>query len=164
MQKLRTAVLGASGYTGAEAVRLILGHPNLTLTALTANRHAGKAYSEVYPHMAHQGLPDLQDWQEVNWQEIDAVFACLPHGASEDTIAAIARPGLKIVDLSADFRLKDADVYAKTYGRDHTTADALDYIAVWNMSMLIPPEMMEAMMAGKDKRAGKFSDLPKKVG
>ena len=125
MTKLKTAVLGASGYTGAEAVRLIMGHPNLDLVALTAHRHAGKAYAEVYPHLAHQGLPDLQNWQDVKWDEIDAVFACLPHGASEDTIAEIAHKDIKIIDLSADFRLKNASVYEKTYGRKHTSPKLL---------------------------------------
>ncbi len=125
MEKLKTAVLGASGYTGAEAVRLIMGHPNLDLVALTAHRHAGKAYAEVYPHLAHQGLPDLQNWQDVKWDEVDAVFACLPHGASEDTIAEIAQKSIKIIDLSADFRLKDAQIYEKTYGRKHTSPELL---------------------------------------
>lgn len=126
MEKLKTAVLGASGYTGAEAVRLIMGHPNLDLVSLTAHRHAGKSYGEVYPHLAHQGLPDLQNWQDVKWDEIDAVFACLPHGASEDTIAKIANKDIKIIDLSADFRLKNASVYEKTYGRAHMSPDLLE--------------------------------------
>ena len=125
MGKLKTAVLGASGYTGAEAVRLILGHPKLDLVTLTAHRHAGKPYADVYPHLAYQGLPDLQNWQDVKWDEIDVVFACLPHGASEDTIAKITSKHNKIIDLSADFRLKNADVYAKTYGREHTSPNLL---------------------------------------
>ncbi|MCF6221189.1 MAG: N-acetyl-gamma-glutamyl-phosphate reductase, partial [Robiginitomaculum sp.] len=125
MEKMKTAVLGASGYTGAEAVRLIMGHSNLDLVALTAHRHAGKAYADVYPHLAHQGLPDLQYWQDVKWDKIDAVFACLPHGASEDTIAEISHKDNKIIDLSADFRLKDAQVYEQTYGRKHTSPDLL---------------------------------------
>ncbi len=125
MDKLKTAVLGASGYTGAEAVRLIVGHPHLDLVALSAHRHAGKAYGEVYPHLGHQGLPNLQNWQDVKWDEIDIVFACLPHGASEETIAEIAHKDNKIIDLSADFRLKNTEVYAQTYGRAHTSPDLL---------------------------------------
>ncbi len=125
MTKLNTAVLGASGYTGAEAVRLIAGHPKLNIAALTAHRHAGKAYGEVYPHLAHGGYPDLQNWQDVNWDDIDVVFACLPHGASEDTISELSSSVEKIIDLSADFRLKDAALYQQTYGRAHTSPKLL---------------------------------------
>ncbi len=125
MDKCKTAILGASGYTGAEAVRLVLGHPKLELAALTGNRHAGQAYAEVYPHLAHRNLPDLVKWQDVDWDVIDVVFACLPHGASEEVIAQIVKPGLKIIDLSADFRLKDSEVYAQTYGRTHSSPELL---------------------------------------
>ena len=121
MEKLNTAILGASGYTGAEAVRLLLGHPKVQIKTLTANRHAGKSYGDVYPHLEHQNLPDLQDWQDVNWDRIDIVFACLPHGASEDTISELAQKDIKIIDLSADFRLKNAEVYAQNYGRAHNS-------------------------------------------
>ncbi|PHR93313.1 MAG: N-acetyl-gamma-glutamyl-phosphate reductase [Robiginitomaculum sp.] len=133
MEKLRTAVLGASGYTGAEAVRLIDAHPNLTISALTANRHAGKAYGEVYPHLAHSSFPQLQKWQDVNWDHIDVVFACLPHGASEETISVVSDHVEKIVDLSADFRLKDAELYETTYGRAHTAPKLLKE-AVYGLS------------------------------
>ncbi|PHR61445.1 MAG: N-acetyl-gamma-glutamyl-phosphate reductase [Robiginitomaculum sp.] len=133
MQKLKTAILGASGYTGAEAVRLINNHPKLTISALTANRHAGKAYGEVYPHLAHSGYPKLAKWEDVKWDEIDVVFACLPHGASEETIAIVSNNVSKIVDLSADFRLKDADLYARTYGRTHTAPKLLDK-AIYGLS------------------------------
>ncbi len=145
MTILKTAVLGASGYTGAESVRLILGHPNLDLVALTAHRHAGKAYGEVYPHLAHQGLPDLQNWQDVNWDKIDAVFACLPHGASEETIAELANKDIKIIDLSADFRLRNAQVYQKTYGRKHTSPKLLES-AVYGLTEYARGELKSASL------------------
>ncbi len=145
MEKLKTVILGASGYTGAEAVRLIMGHLKLELSALTANRHAGKAYAHVYPHMAHQGLPDLVKWQDVNWDGTDVVFACLPHGASEDTIAEISRPGLTVIDLSADFRLKDAELYAQTYGRAHTTPKLLAG-AVYGLSEYARADIKQASL------------------
>lgn len=115
----RAAVLGASGYTGAEAVRLITAHPRLTLVALTGHSRAGEAYSNIYPNTAHLDLPDVVKASEVDWDEVDVVFACLPHGASQDTIATIADRVETIIDLSADFRLSDAALYAKTYGRAH---------------------------------------------
>ena len=115
----RAAVLGASGYTGAEAVRLIVGHPRLELAALTGHSRAGEAYGDIYPSMSQLDLPDVVKANEVDWDDIDVVFACLPHGASQDTIATIADRVETIIDLSADFRLWDADLYEKTYGRSH---------------------------------------------
>lgn len=115
----RAAVLGASGYTGAEAIRLILGHPRLELVALTGHSRAGQALSDIYPNFAGQGLPDVVTWEEVDWDAVDVVFACLPHGASQDTIAQIIDRVETVIDLSADFRLKDAGLYAETYGRSH---------------------------------------------
>ena len=115
----QAAVLGASGYTGAEAVRLIVGHPRLKLVALTGHSRAGEAYSDIYPSMAHLDLPDVVKADEVDWDNVDVVFACLPHGASQDTIATIADRVETIIDLSADFRLWDAQLYETTYGRSH---------------------------------------------
>ncbi len=119
------AILGASGYTGAEAVRLILGHPSLKLVALTGHSRAGQAYGEVYPNFAHLNLPRLSKIDEVDWSGVDVVFACLPHGASQEAIASIADKVETIIDLSADFRLSDADLYEATYGRPHGFRDML---------------------------------------
>jgi len=113
------AVLGASGYTGAEAVRLILGHPKLNLKAMTAYSRAGEAYADVFRNFAGRALPPLTTLDDVEWDEIDVVFACLPHGASQETIAKIYDKVETIIDLSADFRLSDPELYAKTYGRPH---------------------------------------------
>ena len=113
------AVLGASGYTGAEAVRLILGHPKLTLKAMTAHSRAGEAYSDVFRNYAGQDLPPLTKLDAVDWDGIDVAFACLPHGASQETIAQIYDKVETVIDLSADFRLSDPELYAKTYGRPH---------------------------------------------
>ena len=119
------AVLGASGYTGAEAVRLILGHPKLTLKAMTAHSRAGEAYSDVFRNYAGQDLPPLTKLDAVDWDGIDVAFACLPHGASQETIAQIYDKVETVIDLSADFRLSDPELYAKTYGRPHEFKELL---------------------------------------
>jgi len=119
------AVLGASGYTGAEAVRLILGHPKLRLEAMTAHSRAGEAYADVFRNYAGQDLPPLTKLDEVDWDSIDVAFACLPHGASQETIAQIYDRVDTVIDLSADFRLSDPDLYAKTYGRPHEFKELL---------------------------------------
>jgi len=115
----KAAVLGASGYTGAEVVRLIMGHPQLELAALTGHSRAGEPFGEIFPSFAHLDLPDVVKWDEVNWNEIDVAFACLPHGASQETISQIIDKVETVIDLSADFRLRDPALYAATYGRSH---------------------------------------------
>lgn len=115
---LRIAVLGASGYTGADLVRLALGHPNVEIVALSANAKAGQAMAEVWPHFAmFPDLPRLVRAEEVDFAGVDVVFGCLPHAASAELLSGVTGP--RIVDLSADFRLRNAATYADWYGGDH---------------------------------------------
>lgn len=131
--KKKVAVLGASGYTGVELIRLLQHHPLLEISALTGHSRAGERAGDVFASIAHLGLPDLQDWKEVNWADIDVAFACLPHGASQETIAEILPQVETVVDLSADFRLRDPNLYAKTYGRPHNFSELLEK-AVYGLS------------------------------
>ena len=119
--KKKIGILGASGYTGADAVRLLARHPNAEITALTANTHAGKAMDEVFPHFFMLDLPKLVEWEKVDWSQLDAVFCGLPHGTTQEIIAAVlaANPAIKILDMSADFRLRDMNTYAQWYGHEH---------------------------------------------
>lgn len=119
--KKKIGILGASGYTGADAVRLLARHPNAEITALTANTHAGKAMSEVFPHFFMLDLPKLVEWEKVDWTKLDAVLCGLPHGTTQEIIAAVLKvnPKIKILDMSADFRLRDKDTYAQWYGHEH---------------------------------------------
>jgi len=115
---LKAAVLGASGYTGAETVRLLASHPRVTPIAATGHSLAGKQLSEIFPHLA--GATDLPvvKAEDVNWDEIDIAFGCLPHGTSQDLIETLPDT-VRVIDLSADYRLRDAALYAETYGRTH---------------------------------------------
>ncbi|MDP3692241.1 N-acetyl-gamma-glutamyl-phosphate reductase [Bradyrhizobium sp.] len=121
MSTKKIGILGASGYTGADAVRLLARHPNVEITALTANTHAGKAMEEVFPHFFMLDLPKLVEWEKVDWSGLDAVLCGLPHGTTQEIIAAVlaANPAIKVLDMSADFRLRDMNTYAQWYGHEH---------------------------------------------
>jgi len=141
---VRIAVLGASGYTGAELLRLLLRHPAAKIQAVTAERQAGKAMAEVFPHLAPFGLPDTIRIDAVDWSEIDFVFCALPHGTTQEVIAGLPR-GVKVVDLSADFRLRDVAVYAEWYGHEHRAPD-LQREAVYGLTELCRPAVRAARL------------------
>ena len=126
------AVIGASGYTGADLIRLALRHPNIEIAALTANTHAGKQMGEVFSHLDGYDLPALVKNEEVDWSGIDAVFCGLPHATSQEVISALP-DHLKIIDMSADFRLRNTDTYAKWYGGEHR-APELQKQAVYGLT------------------------------
>jgi N-acetyl-gamma-glutamyl-phosphate reductase len=129
---IRIAVLGASGYTGADLVRLALTHPRIEIAALSANAKAGQTMAEVWPHFApYPRLPRLVTAESIDYAGIDAVFGCLPHAASASLLSSLT--GVKIIDLSADFRLKDAATYAEWYGGAHP-APALLPSAVYGLT------------------------------
>jgi len=133
-QRLKIGILGASGYTGADLVRLLATHPNAEIRVLTANQHAGKPMRAVYPHLGALDLPDLVTWEEVDWAGLDVAFCALPHGTTQEIVARMPR-GLKVVDLSADFRLTDPEVYAAWYGHEHRALE-LQGEAVYGLTEL----------------------------
>ncbi len=123
-KRIRIGVLGASGYTGADLIRLAALHPNMELAVLAASSHAGKKLAEVFPHFTFIDAPPLVKAESADWNSCDAVFSGLPHGTAQDLIRELPRD-LKIIDMSADFRLRDVGVYHRTYGREHAAADLL---------------------------------------
>ncbi len=139
--KQRVAVVGASGYTGADLVRLALKHPHIEITALTANSHAGKSIDQVFPHLANQNLPELITTEEVNWDKIDVAFCGLPHATSQQVIKALPQH-VRVIDISADFRLRDPLLYEQTYGAPHAATD-LQKHAVYGLT-----EHYRAQIAG----------------
>ena len=116
------AIIGASGYTGAELIRLIALHPNMELAALVANSKAGQSMARVFPHLRHLDLPDLITLDKVDFSKIDLCFCALPHKTSQEVIRDLP-PSLKVVDLSADFRLRDSAAYEKWYGNPHAAIE-----------------------------------------
>ncbi|HYD29772.1 MAG TPA: N-acetyl-gamma-glutamyl-phosphate reductase [Azospirillaceae bacterium] len=131
---IRIGILGASGYTGAELVRMLLRHPAAEIRTLTAERQAGKPMAEVFPHLSPYRLPNLTKIEDVNWGDLDFVFCALPHGTTQDIIAKLPHT-LKVVDLSADFRLHDVHAYAEWYGLEHKAPD-LQKGAVYGLTEL----------------------------
>ncbi len=121
--KAKVGVLGASGYTGSELVRLLLRHPRAEITLLTAERSAGKAMRDVFPQFSPFDLPTLVAIDGIDWVGVglDLIFCALPHATTQKVVSAIfaATPAAKVVDLSADFRLHDTAAYAKWYGHQH---------------------------------------------
>lgn len=115
--KARAAILGASGYMGAEAVRLLGNHPQVEIAALTADRKAGSGMETVFPHLASRPLPALTTIESLDWSDYDVAFCALPHGTTQDVVAKIPST-TRVIDVSADFRLSP-DAYAQWYGQPH---------------------------------------------
>ena len=126
------AILGASGYTGAELVRLIATHPSLKITGLSGNSKAGMAMADVFPHLRHLDLPVLTTIDELDLAAVDLVFCALPHATSQAVISKLPKT-LRIVDLSADFRLRDPADYEEWYGKGHA-APELQREAVYGLT------------------------------
>ena len=139
---IRAAVVGGAGYTGIETVRLLLGHPEFEVTVVTSAADAGKALDAVYPALAGCGLV-FEDPSECDIAgSADAVFLAVPHTAAMALVPAFMSAGLTVIDLSADFRLKDAAVYESWYDASHTAPTLLG-TAVYGL-----PELTRASLPG----------------
>ena len=155
------AILGASGYTGAELIRLIAGHSSMQIKALGANSKAGQTMAEVFPHLRHLDLPTLVTIDEIDFSQIDLCFCALPHKTSQEVIAALPKD-LKIVDLSADFRLRDPEDYAKWYGNEHAALEQQKE-AVYGLTEFYREEIAAARLVagtGCNAATGQFALRP----
>lgn len=155
------AILGASGYTGAELIRLIAGHSSMTIKALGGNSKAGQQMSEVFPHLRHLDLPALVTIDDIDFSDIDLCFCALPHKTSQEVIAALPKT-LKIVDLSADFRLRDPAEYEKWYGNPHAALEQQKE-AVYGLTEFYRKEIAAARLVagtGCNAATGQFALRP----
>ncbi|NBD29311.1 MAG: N-acetyl-gamma-glutamyl-phosphate reductase [Alphaproteobacteria bacterium] len=153
----KVATLGASGYTGAELVRLIASHPALEIAALSGNSKAGMAMADVYPHLRHLDLPRLTTIEDVDFSGIDLAFCALPHATSQAVIARMPDQ-VKVVDLSADFRLRDPAEYEKWYGKPHSAPD-LQNQAVYGLTEFYRDQIATARLVagtGCNAATGQF--------
>ena len=140
----KIAILGASGYTGAELVRLIAEHPNMEITALAAERKAGQSMAQVFPHLRHLDLPQLCKIAQIDFSQVDLCFCALPHKTSQEVIRDLPAD-LKIVDLSADFRLRDPAEYENWYGNPHAALDQQNE-AVYGLTEFYRDEIRSARL------------------
>ena len=121
--KSRVGVLGASGYTGSECVRLLLRHPQVEIALLTADRRAGQDMRDVFAQFSPFALPKLASIEGLDWTALglDLVFCALPHATTQNVVQELLQRAqrTRVVDLSADFRLRDLAAYARWYGHEH---------------------------------------------
>lgn len=145
--KTRVAVVGSTGYAGAELVRILSGHPDVELTLITSRQYAGTRFDAVYPHMA--GVVDLvcEAFSIERLDELsDVVFLALPHKLPMAYAPALLKLGKKVIDLSADFRFKNADTYESFY-QAHTAKDLLDS-AVYGLCEVYTERIRHAGLIG----------------
>jgi len=140
--KVNIAILGASGYTGAELVRMLWTHPQARIVAMTADRRAGQPIGAVFPQLGGLDLPDLVTINDVDWSGVDVCFCALPHGTTQEVIAGLPTH-VKVVDLSADFRLADPETYAQWYGHPHQAVE-LQKEAVYGLTEIAREQVAAA--------------------
>ncbi|MCH8744363.1 MAG: N-acetyl-gamma-glutamyl-phosphate reductase [Chloroflexi bacterium] len=128
---MKVGIINVTGYAGAELVRILYQHPEVEITSVTGRSAAGQKLEEVFPHLSALDLtitPELEG-------SLDLVFSALPHKASAEAVIPVLEQGIKVIDISADFRLKQADVYTEWYGVDHPDPSYLEE-AVYGLTEL----------------------------
>lgn len=146
---VKTAIVGASGYSGEELVRLLLRHPQAELTAVTSRQYAGQSVGKIFPRHASDARAKALQFTEPNVAALaksaQVVFLALPHGVAAEFAGPLLDAGCKVIDLSADFRLKSAAVYKDFYGKDHP-APALLQKSVYGLPELYRREIKSAAL------------------
>jgi len=129
MSKHKIAIVGATGYTGSELVRILINHPEVDIAAITSESRSGERFSDVHPFF--QGICELPliKAEELKTEDIDLAFLALPHGVSMDYVEKFENSGMKLVDLSGDFRLSSPRVYNEWYPKKHTYSKGFDQVA-----------------------------------
>lgn len=129
MKKVKTAVVGASGYTGQELLRILLRHPGVELVCATSRQYAGQKLSDLFPRFRHVPGADLcftdSDVEAIAATGAEAAFLALPHGVSVTYGRGLVEAGIRVIDLSADFRLNDPAVYEEFYGKPHADVELM---------------------------------------
>jgi len=149
MTTKQTAIVGASGYSGEELVRLLLSHPQAELAAVTSRQYAGQPLTQVFAKFAHHPRARTLRFSEPNVEELakqaQIIFLALPHGLAGEFAVPLLKRGCKVIDLSADFRVKDPAVYKDFYGHDHTAPDLLGH-AVYGLPEVYREQIKRASL------------------
>ncbi len=149
VSQVTVGIVGASGYSGEELVRLLLQHPVARLTAVTSRQQAGQTVAQVFPRFASQPLARTLRFSEPNAdllaRQAQVVFLALPHGVAAEYAIPLLRAGCQVIDLSADFRLRSADVYKEFYGHEHPAPELLAK-AVYGLPEVYREEIRQATL------------------
>ncbi len=149
MNKKTVAVVGASGYSGEELVGILLRHPDVELAAITSRQYAGKLLSEVFPRFANYPIAKKLKFIDSQPDQLaklaDVVFLALPHGVAASYAAPLLNSGAKVIDLSADFRLRSPEVYKEFYGTDHPAPELLKK-AVYGLPEIYRDQIINASL------------------
>src|SRR5436190_8201901 len=149
MTRQKTGIVGASGYSGEELVRLMLVHPHAQLTAVTSRQYAGQTVAQVFPKFSQYALAKTLRFSDPNAEllakQCDIVFLALPHGVAAEFAIPLVNAGVRVIDLSADFRLNSADVYKEFYAHDHPAPELLAK-SVYGMPELYRDKIKDASL------------------
>src|SRR5436190_12476238 len=145
----KVAIVGASGYSGEELVRLLLGHPQAELTAVTSRQYAGQTVGQIFPKFANhpraQSLRFTEPKAELLAKAAEIVFLALPHGVAAEFAVPLLQLGCQVIDLSADFRVKNAAVYKEFYAHDHPAPELLG-TAVYGLPEIYRAHLINASL------------------
>jgi len=141
----KLGIVGATGYTGSELVRLLTDHPEASIEIITSESRAGKVFSGIHPQYAELADMELRPLNDIRGMKLDLVFLCLPHGISMNFVRDMGCDKFKVIDLSGDFRLGSAELYKKWYRKTHTAPDFLDH-AVFGLPELFRNEIRRARL------------------
>src|SRR6267378_1746558 len=148
-ETVKVGIVGASGYSGEELVRLLLAHPHVELATVTSRQYAGQTLAQVFPKFSHHPRAKSIRFTEPNASllatQVRLVFLALPHGVSAEFAVPLLQQGCQVIDLSADFRLRSADVYKEFYAHDHPAPDLLT-TAVYGLPEVYRSAIKNAML------------------
>src|SRR6266498_1391230 len=147
--KKKVAIVGASGYSGEELVRLLLGHPHAELAAVTSRQYAGQTVAQVFPKFTVHPRAKIVYFSDPNAEllakQAEIIFLALPHGVAAEYAVPLLQLGCQVIDLSADFRVKSAAVYKEFYTHDHSAPELLDK-AVYGLPEIYREQITNALL------------------